>query len=190
MHCNLFNLNFQSIQVNEELAIPVIVIQGMLEKLVSFFLIFLIFLMAFTMFDYTLYGMTYESTSTLFKALVHSFRSSLGDVDFDGLQDVDPIVGVIMGTAASFLLVILLLNLLVAIMNEAYEDVKETAEARWCYEQFRMIVAAERRGRDKIFNSSAAKKAVDHFNGQHRVAPSRPEKNQGNGGGGGGGSHS
>ena len=29
-----------------------------------------------------------------------------------------------------------MLNLLIAVMSEAYEDVKDTAEARWCYAQF------------------------------------------------------
>ena len=36
--------------------------------------------------------------------------------------------------------VLLLLNLLIAVMSEAYEEVKEVAEARWAYVQMEMLL--------------------------------------------------
>ena len=127
-------------QISENIAIPVIVIEGMLRELVTFFVIFANFLLAFGLFNYILYGMTYARASSVVTSFFTSFRSSLGDIDFDGIVDVDRNIGLIFTVLAAFLLVILLLNLLVAVMSEAYNEVKETAEARWCYLQFRMII--------------------------------------------------
>ena len=42
--------------------------------------------------------------------------------------------------AFSFFVILLLLNLLIAVMTEAYEDIKENASARWCYVQMQMLV--------------------------------------------------
>lgn len=127
-------------QISENIAIPVIVIEGMLRELVTFFVIFAVFLLAFGLFNYILYGLTYSRASTVVTSFFTSFRSSLGDIDFDGVVEVDRNIGLIFTVLAAFLLVILLLNLLVAVMSEAYNEVKETAEARWCYLQFRMII--------------------------------------------------
>ena len=39
----------------------------------------------------------------------------------------------------AFLMVIVLFNLLIAVMSEAYDDVKTNAEAIWCYQQFTQL---------------------------------------------------
>jgi len=132
--------SLEYIQVSASLAIPVIIIGGMLEKVSSFFLIFSIFISAFALFDYILFGFTYAPSSSIFKAIVSTFRSSLGDIDFDGKYAAGQNFAVIVTCLVAFLMVILLLNLLIAIMNEAFEEIKSSAEARWCYMQFRMIV--------------------------------------------------
>ena len=54
-------------------------------------------------------------------------------------------------------IVILLLNLLIAVMSEAYEDVKQSANARWCYMQFEMIIDAEAKVKSK-----AKARAAEH----------------------------
>lgn len=64
------------------------------------------------------------------KSLFTSFRASLGDIDFQGIIELDSSIGILFSVLAAFLLVILLLNLLIAVMSEAYDEVKETAEAR------------------------------------------------------------
>ena len=128
------------IKINKTFAVPVIIIGGMLKKLVSFFFIFVIFLVAFAAFNYVSYGMSgsgsAENNAGLGITMVQSFRGSLGDVDFDAAKDQDFGFSQVMTLLMSFLTVILVLNLLIAVMSEAYEDVKDTAEARWCYAQF------------------------------------------------------
>eukprot|EP00924_Labyrinthula_sp_SR-Ha-C_P008065 snap_masked-scaffold_11-processed-gene-1.44-mRNA-1 protein AED:1.00 eAED:1.00 QI:0/-1/0/0/-1/1/1/0/180 len=66
----------------------------------------------------------------------------------------------------AFSLVILLLNLLIAVMNEAYEEVKNTAEARWCYIQFRTILRNRKltlgtKTPDKLGRKSTSKPTKD-----------------------------
>ena len=54
-------------------------------------------------------------------------------------MSVDGVLQVLFVIAFSFFIVLLLLNLLIAVMTEAYEDVKENASARWCYMQMQML---------------------------------------------------
>jgi len=132
--------SLEYLQVTAALAIPVIIIGGMLYQLLSFFLIFAVFILAFGLFDYVLYGLSFESSSTVIRSIVSTFRGALGDLDFDGKNGLDRSFAIFMTCLSAFLLVILLLNLLIAVMNEAFDEIKDSAEARWCYMQFRMIV--------------------------------------------------
>ncbi len=113
-------------------------------RLLSFFLIFGVFILAFALFDYVVYGLVYEPNSSVLRSLVLTFRGSLGELDFDNKYEIDTSISVIITCLSAFLLVILLLNLLIAVMNEAYEEIKQSAEARWCYMQFRHIAEHHR----------------------------------------------
>ena len=53
------------------------------------------------------------------------FGSAPGEIDFDGLSHIDHFVGYLFGIVVALILVILLLPV---IMNEAYDEVKNTAE--------------------------------------------------------------
>uniref|UniRef100_A0A7S2S7E1 Ion transport domain-containing protein n=1 Tax=Mucochytrium quahogii TaxID=96639 RepID=A0A7S2S7E1_9STRA len=141
--CYIKSLEY--LQVTRGLAIPVIIIGGMLMQLLSFFLIFAVFILAFALFDFVLYGLTFEPTSSVLRSVVFTFRAALGDLDFDGKYELDRTFAIMMTCVSAFLLVVLLLNLLIAVMNEAYEEIKDSAEARWCYMQFRMIVQNRRK---------------------------------------------
>jgi len=76
--------------------------------------------------------------------MLHSYKASLGDIDFETTSELSPVFGIVFTVLASFLLTTLILNLLIAVMSEAYENVKETAEAHWCYIQFGQLLEHER----------------------------------------------
>jgi len=148
--------SLEHLQVSAQLAIPVLIIGGMLTRLVSFFFIFAVFILAFSMCDFILYGLVYEPSSTIVRSIISTFRASLGDLDFDARYHLDMSFSIFLTCLSAFLLVILLLNLLIAIMSEAFDEIKETAEARWCYMQFRMIVKHQRRNsRLKVFRKKS-----------------------------------
>ncbi|GBG28918.1 Ankyrin repeat and protein kinase domain-containing protein 1 [Hondaea fermentalgiana] len=139
--CYLKTLEY--LRVAATFAIPVMIIIGMLVKLMSFLAILAVFVLAFGLFDYVVFGLKYAPANSVMKALVFTVRGALGELDFDGKYEMDQIVGTGMTMLAAVLLVILLLNLLIAVMSEAYEEVKSTAEARWCYMQFAAIYRRE-----------------------------------------------
>ena len=132
------------IQVRKQFAIAVYVIGAMAYKVLPFLASFFIFLSAFAMYDYVLYGTSSEAVNSLGMSLLNSYKVSLGDIDFDNSLELDRFTGVFVTVMASFLLTTLILNLLIAVMSEAYEEVKETAEAHWCYIQFNQILSHER----------------------------------------------
>ena len=139
--CFMKTLEF--VKVHETLAIPVIIFGGMLKKLISFFLIFVIVLCAFASFDYLAFGLKDANANTMVRSVLRSFRGgAVGDIDFDAAAENDPVVATLMLVVFVFIMVLGLMNLLIAVMGEAYEEVQETAKSRWCYCQFQMVKRA------------------------------------------------
>ena len=134
----------EHIQLRKDFATAVFVIGAMVMKVLPFIVSFLIILTAFAMYDYIMYGTSYDPVRTVTFSYLNSWKISLGDIDFEASYDNDRSLGVFFAIAASFMLTTLILNLLIAVMSEAYEDVKEIAEANWCYIQFQQILKLER----------------------------------------------
>ena len=76
-------------------------------------------------------GTTRHRSSTLVNSLISRFSGTLGDVDFESARESQPFWGEFLLVIFVVFMVLLLLNLLIAVMSEAYEEVKELAEARW-----------------------------------------------------------
>ena len=92
--------------------------------------------MAFGVTDYILFFSSIESKSTIMKSVIGQIRASaLGDIDYEVYAEADPNIGPLFFFTFVFIMIILLLNLLIAVMGEAYEDVQVYANARWCYLQ-------------------------------------------------------
>ena len=62
-------------------------------------------------------------------------RQLNGEFEFEDAHRADPHLGILFALVAFVVLPILLMNLLVAIMFEAYESVNDYAAARFCYLQ-------------------------------------------------------
>ena len=100
----------------------VFVIFGMVKKLVSFGVVLGVFYLAFGITDYLLFFSAIQDKSTIFKTILGQIRaSSLGDIDFEVYQQAHQVVGVIFFFGFVFIMIVLLLNLLIAVMGEAYE---------------------------------------------------------------------
>ncbi|GBG32427.1 Ankyrin repeat domain-containing protein 1 [Hondaea fermentalgiana] len=117
--CYLKTLEY--LRVAATFAVPVMIIIGMLAKLMSFLTILAVFVLAFGIFDYVVFGLKYAPVNSVMKALVFTLRGALGELDFDGKYEMDQVVGTGMTMLAAVLLVILLLNLLIAVMKHASE---------------------------------------------------------------------
>ena len=99
-------------------------------------LIFFVFLVAFGSSAYVAFGMHEAFSHRITVNLVDTYKAALGDFDFEGASSAHSVLGSVYMVVFSFIMIILLLNLLIAVMSEAYEDVKQSANARWCYMQF------------------------------------------------------
>lgn len=131
---------FEYLRIRESFATMFFIIWGMMAKLGSFVVILMVVLLAFTSLDFIAFGSARGRSQTFLASLVSRFQGSLGDVDFEGAASLDRDWGTFVLIFFIFVAVLLLLNLLIAVMSEAYEEVKEVAEARWAYVQMEMLV--------------------------------------------------
>jgi len=127
------------ISINSTFAIPVFIIRGMVLKIGEFMLIFIIFIAAFGFFSSVVYGVADPSSTMWNRSMFNQFGSAItGDVDFDAAFNQDSLSWLIC-LMFTFTMIIIIMNLLIAVMTEAYEEVNENAKARWCYLQFDML---------------------------------------------------
>lgn len=68
-------------------------------------------------------------------AFVSQMRQLIGEIDYETAYNSDPRFGIVFCIISFMVLPVLLMNLLVAIMLEAYERVRDYAAARFCYLQ-------------------------------------------------------
>ena len=134
---------FEYLRIRESFATMFFIIWGMMAKLGSFVVILMVVLLAFTSLDFIAFGSARGRSQTFLASLVSRFQGSLGDVDFESAASLDRDWGTFVLIFFIFVAVLLLLNLLIAVMSEAYEEVKDVAEARWAYVQMEMLVEYE-----------------------------------------------
>ena len=134
---------FEYLRLRESFATMFFIIWGMMAKLGSFVVILMVVLLAFTSLDFVAFGSSRGRSQAFLSSLISRFQGSLGDVDFESAASLDHDWGMTFLIFFIFVAVLLLLNLLIAVMSEAYEEVKEVAEARWAYVQMEMLVEYE-----------------------------------------------
>lgn len=118
----------------------------MMSKMTSFITILLVVLLSFTSLDFIAFGGARARSSTFLASLGANFEATLGNVDFVSAEKLDvPFgsLGIIILIIFILVCVLILLNLLIAHMTDAYAEVKETAEARWAFIQFEKLLEAE-----------------------------------------------
>jgi uncharacterized membrane protein YgcG len=144
---------FEYLRIRESFATMFFIIWGMMAKLGSFVVILMVVLLAFTSLDFIAFGSARGRSQTFLASLVSRFQGSLGDVDFESAASLDRDWGTFVLVFFILVAVLLLLNLLIAVMSEAYEEVKEVAEARWAYVQMEMLVEYEAEQAEKETSS-------------------------------------
>ena len=119
------------------------IIIGMVARLFKFFLIFGISLFAFVFSTYVYMKDTSESEAYVLVAFFTQLQRSFGDMNFSEAYDMATgttmILVIVIYFLFAFFMVILMMNLMVAIMSEAIEEVSAQAKARWCQNQHSML---------------------------------------------------
>jgi len=86
----------------------------------------------------------YNGYRNLFLSLVTTFRGALGDFDFADLQQSDSLIMThILATMLLLLVTVLFLNLLIAIMGDSYEKVKEVENGEFTNQRAQIIIEYE-----------------------------------------------
>eukprot|EP00947_MAST-08B_sp_MAST-8B-sp1_P002567 g2567.t1 len=148
---------FEYLRLTQSFAVMFFIIVGMIEKLMSFLVILLVGLLAFTSVDFLILGNSRARSMTFLDSLISRFSGSLGDVDFESARESEPFWGEFILVLFIIFAVLLLLNLLIAVMSEAYNEIKEVAAARWAYVQMEMLLE-ERAGKQESGNKLFSKR--------------------------------
>ena len=136
-------------RINQKFSTMIIIIGAMIEKLLSLFVVLIVFLLSFAASDYVAYSLQKADPMDLPTNILNYLSGSLGNIDFTTISNVGTHIDhwAPLGSYALvlfiFATVIVLLNLLISVMLEAYDSVRAISKARWCYVQFEMIMELE-----------------------------------------------
>ena len=112
------------------------IISQMMVKLRLFLMMFFIVLIMFVMLFFTFLHDSKKSQANFLAAFSSVYQLAFGDVDFSGALNGPHWLyafGVLF--FFSIIVVLIMMNLMIAIMSEAIDEVKGVARARWCYQQ-------------------------------------------------------
>lgn len=99
-----------------------------------------VFLIYLVMFDFVLFIMIgKDGFSNFGLGLYNMFFSAMGDIPYNSIEESHWAFGPLLGIGVAFFLLLVYLNLLIAVMSEAIEEVKAEARARWAVQQFKML---------------------------------------------------
>jgi hypothetical protein len=116
------------------------IIQGMTYKLAAWAVLSIFAFIAFASLEYVTFG-SEKGIKTASEFLIDSFVRASGEGEFQ--IDRENLSDTMIETGSHVIFIILfpiiVMNLLIAFMSEAYESVKESAASRFCYMQFEQV---------------------------------------------------
>ena len=169
---------------------------GMITKMSSFIVILLILMLGMAITWHLTIGVEDATSPTFMMGILNQYAMLLGGIATDlpleiysGAVSTSVLVySNMLLLVIGFVMNILMLNLVIAVMSEAYEDIKETSQAMWCLEQFQLLNATQSRRAARDEKELAHSKAywdrvltkstpTNHHRGRgaRRIAPERRE---------------
>eukprot|EP00164_Ancoracysta_twista_P006790 GFYU01009523.1.p1 GENE.GFYU01009523.1~~GFYU01009523.1.p1 ORF type:complete len:339 (-),score=116.09 GFYU01009523.1:115-1065(-) len=118
-----------------------IVVWQMLTDFLPFLLVYVVSMVAFSMAFHISLGADVFEYRTMMDAMMSTFRSIFGDIDYDAVRLTNPAIGSFLFVLQLFFGAILLINLLIAILNKAYEDVQELAATVYAIEKAQLYLS-------------------------------------------------
>jgi polycystin 2 len=125
------------------------------KDLFGFSIMFFIVFLSFAQLGYLVFGTEVESYSSFDVALFSQFRILLGDFQFDELQNANRVLGPAYFVLYVFFVFFILLNMFLAIINDAYAEVK--ADMSRQKSEFEMIDFFKKRA-EKLFEKIRLKR--------------------------------
>ncbi|XP_016864834.1 polycystin-2-like protein 2 isoform X4 [Homo sapiens] len=94
------------------------------KDIVGFAIMFFIIFFAYAQLGFLVFGSQVDDFSTFQNSIFAQFRIVLGDFNFAGIQQANPILGPIYFITFIFFVFFVLLNMFLAIINDTYSEVK------------------------------------------------------------------
>jgi len=136
----LYTRTIQYTKVNESFAVMVQVIFGMLFKLFQFIVILIIFLFAFAAYQYVIGSTKQAQFQTFYTTFFTTVNGALGNYEYTAADEESRGMNALFFVLFSIMMILLMLNIVIAQMMEAYEALITTASATWAYQQLEMII--------------------------------------------------
>ncbi|KAL4683434.1 hypothetical protein H8959_021128 [Pygathrix nigripes] len=95
-----------------------------IKDIVGFAIMFFIIFFAYAQLGFLVFGSQVDDFSTFQNSIFAQFRIVLGDFNFAGIQQANPILGPIYFITFIFFVFFVLLNMFLAIINDTYSEVK------------------------------------------------------------------
>ncbi|XP_033037014.1 polycystic kidney disease 2-like 2 protein [Trachypithecus francoisi] len=95
-----------------------------IKDIVGFAIMFFIIFFAYAQLGFLVFGSQVDDFSTFQNSIFAQFRIVLGDFNFAGIQQANPILGPIYFITFIFFVFFFLLNMFLAIINDTYSEVK------------------------------------------------------------------
>jgi len=131
--------SMEKLMLLKDLALMVKVFIAMLFKLWDLIVIYFVIILAFATFSYVMYGSSTENQADFFTCVFHTFDGSIGNVSYDGLTEQSRIWRILYFLLFALILVVLVLNLIIAVMTEVYEEIRTVSSANWAMNQLEAI---------------------------------------------------
>ena len=126
--------------LNSQLQVLMMTMQGMIGKLGSWFIVSSFLFFAYSLAQYVIFG-SERGMKSFSQYLLEAFTLAVGQSELQ--ESADNIQDAIFEDAYNVIFILLftiiLINLLIAIMTDAFAAVKETAASRYCYSQFEQL---------------------------------------------------
>eukprot|EP00475_Leptophrys_vorax_P023469 TRINITY_DN3210_c1_g1_i1.p1 TRINITY_DN3210_c1_g1~~TRINITY_DN3210_c1_g1_i1.p1 ORF type:complete len:804 (-),score=179.16 TRINITY_DN3210_c1_g1_i1:73-2151(-) len=119
-----FNL-FEYAPVLNSISRFVVMIEFIIATLGPFFVVFLVFISAFSTSMYVAYGYKTDASQTWTWSFFSRIDDSFGGSDFAEVRQYNRVLGVALQTAVFIIVVLILLNLFIAILGSAYDEASE-----------------------------------------------------------------
>lgn len=115
---------FKSFRANPRLSVVTETLSGGVIDLIHFFVVFMVFFLAFTVIACVIFGPRMKTFRTYAYSAVMCWRILMGDFDVDEMMEVHAFWGVIWFLLFECLVLLILFNMLLAIIMDTYSAVK------------------------------------------------------------------
>jgi hypothetical protein len=177
----LFFKSFKYAQLNTSTSMLWAVLMRAGKDMGYFIIMLVVLMLAFSMMAMQFFGSQLEAYSTLQKAVVSLLLVLLGQFDIDGMRQASPTLGVWFFFAYIIVMVLIMMNIFLAILGEAYsvvranqdeEKEKDVKTKKRSFAQYLKLVRA-------VFKARMAQRRARRGGGKANSEGSKPARRKG-----------